>query len=358
MHLDCLRPRGRGRTIAAMKHGVMTFAAVVGAFVLAGCGPQVGLLVKPVPVDERLKETVIATDPGWFVTDKIVIVDVDGLLFNRRRQGLLATGENPVSLFVEKIDKLEADQNVRAVVLRINSPGGGVTASDIMHQRLVRLRERRKLPVVAVIQDVGASGAYYVACAAETILAHPTAVVGSVGVMVQTVSFAGTMKMIGIAAKAVTSGAHKDMASPFKPLDKKDLAILQSIVDRYYERFLGVVAAGRKNLKAKEIRRLADGRVYAAEQAAENGLIDRTGYMNDAIELARKRCGTRRAKVVIYHRPWGYRANVYAAAPHAAEIDAPPQINLFNLNAPDLMTLTQPRFLYLWTGKTFGGPVR
>jgi len=241
-----------------MKDSVMTIAAVVGAFVLAGCGPQVGFVVKPIPVDERLKETVIATDPGWFVTDKSVIVDVDGLLVNQRRRGLFATGENPVSLFVEKIDKLEADENVRAVVLRINSPGGGVTASDIMHPRLVRLRERRKVPVVAVIQDVGASGAYYVACAAETILAHPTALVGSVGVIVQTVSFAGTMKMIGITAKAVTSGTYKDMTSPLKPLDKKDLAILQSIVDRYYERFLGVVAAGRKKLLSSPLRKFSD----------------------------------------------------------------------------------------------------
>lgn len=333
----------------------MNRVALASLAVLIGCTPRMGFLVKPVPVDERLAETVISTDKGLFVTDKIVIVDVDGLLLNRRSSSLFGPGENPVSLFVEKIDKLAADKSVRAVVVRINSPGGGVTASDIMHQRLVRLRAQRDIPIIAIIEDIGASGAYYIACASDTIVAHPTSAVGSVGVIVQTVSFAGTMKMLGITAKAVTSGEYKDMASPFKPLDKKDLAILQTIVDRYYERFLGVVAAGRKKLDAEQIRRLADGRIYAADQALEKGLIDSTGYMDDAIELARQRSGTKRSKVVIYHRPWGYRPNAYSVAPSTAGA-SPTQINLLNLNAPDLTAFTQPRFLYLWTGQTYQRP--
>ena len=343
-------------------------STAISTALLAGCGPQWGFLIKPVPVDQQLQETVIAADPGLFVTDKIAVVDVDGVLLNQRDSGLMGTGENPVSLFVEKIDRARADKNVRAVVLRINSPGGGVTASDIMYERLMRLREARDIPVVAIIEDVGASGGYYLACAADTILAHPTSTVGSIGVIVQTVSLAGTMKMIGVSAKAVTSGPRKDMASPLKPLDEEDLAILQSIVDKYYQRFLDVVTEARtlapgqaeagatearKALTPEKIRALADGRVYAADQALANGLIDGVGYMDAAIALAKELSGAKRVKVVVYARPWGYRPNAYAAAA-PADPRTSMQINLLNISAPDLLTLSRPRFLYLWTGKTFG----
>ncbi|HOG30365.1 MAG TPA: signal peptide peptidase SppA [Vicinamibacterales bacterium] len=326
--------------------------AACGAAILCGCGQDVGWVIKPVPLDETLRETVIAADPGLFVSDKIAVLDVDGLLMNRRATGWMMPGENPVSLFVEKLDRAESDPNVRAVVVRINSPGGAVTASDVMYRRLVRFRAARPgVPVVAVIEDVGASGGYYVACGADTILAHPTSVTGSIGVIVQTVSFAGTMRMIGIDAKAVTSGARKDMASPLKPLDEKDLAILQGIVDQYYRRFLQVVESARPNLKPDQVRALADGRVYTGEQAKDNGLVDGLGYVDDAVLMAKKRSARARVKLVMYHRPLGYRANVYSAAPNLA-----PQVNLLNIDLPGVLSLAQPEFLYLWTGRATGSP--
>ena len=139
-------------------------ALAAGAVLCVGCGRNIGLVLKPIPLDQTLRESVISKDPGLFVSDKILVLDVDGLLFNQRRKGLLTLGENPVSLFVEKLDKARADANVKAIVLRINSPGGGVTASDIMHARLMKFRSDRKVPVIAIIEDVGASGGYYLAC--------------------------------------------------------------------------------------------------------------------------------------------------------------------------------------------------
>lgn len=327
-----------------MKRMLMSVGLAAG--MLTGCGPNVGWLVRPVSGGRELTETVIARDAGLFVVDKIAVVDVDGVLHNSRRESLLSTRENPVSLFAEKVARAEADPAVRAVVLRINSPGGSVTASDIMHQRLKSLRRSRKVPVVAIIEDVGASGAYYVACGAEAILAHPTSLTGSIGVLVQTVSFAGSMKMLGIDAKAVTSGPRKDMISPLKPLDEQDLAIITKVVDELFERFVSVVAESRTKLSRREIRRLADGRIYSASQAKANGLIDGVGYLAEAIALAKKRAGVKRAKVVMYHRPWGYRPHAYAETPAG-----PPQFNLVNVSAGDLTGLTTPRFLYLWTGR-------
>lgn len=194
-------------------------AILVASCLVGGCGPKAGFLIRPVSPDEELVETVVSRDPGWFVTDKIAIVDVDGLILNRRGDGLFGANENPVSLFVEKIEKAQDDPDVRAVVLRINSPGGGVTATDLMYRRLAQLKAKRKVPVVAAIQDLGASGAYYLACGADAIVVAPTSVTGSIGVIVQTFNLEGTMAKLGVEAKAITSGPMKDMASPFKALD-------------------------------------------------------------------------------------------------------------------------------------------
>ena len=340
---------GRGPTIGGMKRP--TLLLIVAACVLAagGCRQNMGLLLRPVALTDALEETVIDTDRGLFVSDKIAVVDVDGLLFNRRDGGMFGSGENPVSLFVEKLDKAAGDSNVKAVVLRINSPGGGVTASDIMHRRLKTFRDEKKVPVVAVIEDVGASGAYYLASAADTILAHPTSVTGSIGVIVQTVSLAGTMEKLGIDAHAVTSGPYKDMGSPLKPLDEADRKIIRAMVDEFYNRFVDTVAAGRQALARDKVAALADGRVYTGRQALDLGLVDGLADVEEAIDLAKKKCGSKAAKVVMYHRGFGYRANAYSTAPLAA-----PQINLLNISVPHLMDLTRPQFLYLWTGRSFG----
>jgi len=323
--------------------------ALAVTFLVAGCGPGTGFLIKPVPVNEALTETTISTDPGLFVTAKVVVVDVDGLLFNARGEGLFGPHDNPVSLFVEKIDKAQKDTDVRAVVLRINSPGGGVTASDTMYRRLAEMKKERKVPVVAAIEDVGASGAYYIACGADTIIAAPTSVTGSIGVIVQTFSLSGTMAKLGIDTKAITSGPMKDMASPFKPLSPEDQKVLQQMVTEFYGRFVDVVAAGRPKLKRDDVKKLADGRIYTGEQALADGLVDATGDVKTAVAEAKKLAGLKAAKVVMYDRPYGYKANVYSAAPLGGM-----QINLLNVSMPGLMTWLEPQFLYLWTGGAGG----
>jgi protease-4 len=321
-------------------------AVLVLSMAMAGCGPNVGYVVKPVPLNEEMEETVVASDGGLFVTGRVAIVDVDGLIMNQREGGLFGSGENPVSAFIEKIDKAQADSRVKALVLRINSPGGGVTASDIMYRRVMQFKADRKVPVVAVIEDVGASGGYYLACSADAIIAHPTSITGSIGVIVQTVSFAGTMSKIGIDAKAITSGKFKDMGSPLKPLDANDAALIQTIVNEFYSRFVDVVAAGRPKLTKDKVKELADGRVYTAQQAFDNGLVDSIGYMDDGIVLAKKLSGANRVKAVMYHRPVGNKSNVYSQASGTV-----PQMNLININAPGLSNLSQPAFLYLWAGQ-------
>ena len=324
----------------------LTFLALI---LSAGCSGSTGYIIKPVPVNEQLEETVRMSEPGLFVSDKIVVIDISGIIMNARSGGLFATGENPVSLFVEMLDKAQADPDVKAVVLVINSPGGGVTASDIMYQRLLQFKAAKKVPVIASIQDVGASGAYFIANGADRIMATRNSITGSIGVIVQLFSFAGTMGKIGIESKAITSGQFKDMASPFKPLNKEDDALLQNIVNTYYEQFLGVVAKGRPKLTPQRIRELADGRVYTGQDALANGLVDELGYVEDAEAEAKTLSGAKRVKIVIYHRPLGYRPNEYATAGSAAVGASKMDVNV---NLPNMLELLQPQFLALWTGAT------
>lgn len=324
------------------------------AFVATGCMPEGGFLIRPVPVNEKLHEAVVGGEQGFLVTDKIAVIDVTGMLMNASTLGLLGmgSGENPTDVFIQKINRVQCDPNVKAVVLRVNSPGGGVTASDIMYNRLCELKAARHIPVVACIEDVGASGAYYLSCGSDVIMAHPTSVTGSIGVIVQTMSIAGTLTKIGVDTRAITSGPNKDMGSPLKPLDPKDMELLRVIVIDNYERFLGIVRKGRPKLaalSAADLKNIADGRIYTANQALANGLIDEIGYVDDAVAKARKLAGVTRARTVMYHKPLGYKENIYSQSPANPAVGT--QVNLVNISAAGLLDLAQPQILYLWTGK-------
>ena len=243
---------------------------------LAGCGSR-AFHIQLVPTDQSLKETVIGRDEGLFVFDKIAVIDMDGLMVNRRRSGLLRTGENPVSLFVEKLDKAAADSSVKAVVLRLNSPGGTVAASDIMHHRLLEFKRETGKPVIACVVGLGCSGGYYLACGCDGIVSQPSAVTGNIGTIFQTFSVAGTMEKIGVKAVTIKSGELKDMASPLHDLSDDERRVLEGIIDDLYEQFLAVVRKGRPNLDEQMIHELADGRVFTARQALDKGLVDGIG---------------------------------------------------------------------------------
>jgi len=311
--------------------------------ILAGCG-QRGFLIKPVPLRNELHETEIERDEGMFITDKIAVIDVDGLLVNRQKSGLLGSDENPVSLFVEKLDRARDDRKVKAVVLRLNSPGGTVAASDIMYHKLKEFKKQSGKPVVACMLNLATSGAYYLACGCDGIMAQQGSVTGSIGTIMQTISFAGTMEKLGIKSVAIKSGELKDLASPLHDLTEEEKEILQGIITQFYEQFLEVAAKGRKNLNEQELRELADGRVFTANEALKEGLIDRVGYPSNATAWAKKMAGVTKAKVIIYHRPVSYKPNIYST-----EMSAGNNIGaLVNIELPDWLSSNGVQFLYLW----------
>lgn len=319
---------------------------------LVGCGPT-SFVITPVPARQELQEQVVLRESVW-ATQKIALLDVQGVISNMRPAGLLGTGgENPVALFTEKLRKAAHDDHVRAVVLRINSPGGGVTASDIMYDELLRFKKESGKPVIASLQDVAASGGYYLACGADTIVAQPTTVTGSIGVIMMMPDLTGTMVKIGLDMNVIKSGPMKDAGSIFREMRPEERAHFQAIIDQMYARFVGVVAAHTRKTP-DEVRTLADGRVYFATQAKDAGLIDAIGGLRDALALA-KRAGDladRPVKVVEYCAPHEYRSNIYATAPAAAAPTAPTaggtQVNLINVELPHWLQQSEPQFLYLW----------
>lgn len=311
--------------------------------ILAGCG-QTAFRIEMVPTDQRLEETRIQKDAGLFVMDKIAIIDVDGVLFNRSKGGLLRRGENPVSLFIEKLDKAAADKSVKAVVLRLNSPGGAVAASDIMYHHLRKFREQTGKPVIACVLGIGCSGAYYIACGCDGIVAQPSSVVGNIGTIFQAFSVAGTMEKIGIKAVTIKSGELKDMASPLHDLSDEEQKVLEGIIRHHSEQFFEVVRKGRKKIDEQKMAELSDGRVFTAEQALEQGLIDKVAYLDYGIKWAKEMAGVKKSQVVMYHRPSNYIPNAYSLTSASAEGAGP----LVNLELPDWLDAGEAQFLYLW----------
>ena len=320
----------------------MTRLGLVFGLILPACNAP-SMLITPVSGKRKLVETELRRD-SRFAADKIALIDVTGIILNAPKTQLLSQGEHPVSLLLEQLDKARRDRAVKAVILRINSPGGSVVASELMHEEIRHFKESGK-PVIAVMIDVAASGGYYIACACDEIVAQPSTVTGSIGVLMQMLDLSETMRKIGVKADAITSGPHKDSGSYFRPMRPEERAVFQAIIDEMYDRFLEVVAEGRPRLDKEAVRSLADGRVYTATQALELGLIDRIATMRDTLEAAKTRVGAKNTRLVSYHRPLEYKPNYYAGTPRTPASE----VNLIKVDLSNHLPTPTPRFMYLWS---------
>jgi protease IV len=278
---------------------------------------------------------------------KILLLDLSGFLSDEGGAPSLVIGAPPaprVPLLVrvrEELTKAAGDPDVRALVVRINSAGGTVTASDVIFRELDLFKRSTGRPVVAVMLDIAASGGYYVALAADTIVAHPTSVTGSIGVLMVTLSAEGLMQKLGLSTTTIKSAERKDMGSPFRPLTAEEGKIFQAVIDGLYGQFVAKLVESRK-LPLETARKVADGRIYTAQQALELKLIDRIGYMPDALEVAKRAIGVEEARVVVYRRPREYRATYYARS------EAPAGVVEGSLAQLGAVLGTGPRFLYFW----------
>ena len=317
----------------------------------AGCGAP-SFLITPVSSSTRLQERVAQSGTS---ADKIAIVPVEGMLLNARVGGMFQAQENVVSLFTQQMRAAARDKSVKAVVLRVNSPGGTVTASDTMYEVVRDFRRKTGKPVVAATQEVCASGGYYVCCAADKIVAQPTSVVGSIGVLMNTMEFTGALGKLGIRADAIKSGPLKDMGSPYRSMGEPEREVMQEMVDEYFNRFLDVVSANRPVQEARpglplkeDYRGVYSGRVFSGLRAVELGLADQAGRLDDASVLAKQMAKAPGAKVILYKRPYGYGGSIYASGDGAAQPKAQPNTNLLQLELPNSRLFLPSGFYYLW----------
>lgn len=288
---------------------------------------------------KKLTETVI----GGTGTDKILIIPLKGVITSQSPKKLFQETPSIVDSVIKQLKQARDDNDIKAVILEINSPGGGITASDIIYKKVLEFKEETNKKVIVYMQDVAASGAYYISAAADKIVSHPTTITGSIGVIMPLINIANLAEKYGIEDNSIKSGDMKSIGSPLKKMSDDERKVLHDIVDEMYTRFLNIIAVGR-NMKIEDVRKLADGRIYTGKQALDNGLVDQLGYIEDAITLAKEMTGLKEAKIIKYKR----RFNL-------AEIFTGSMDNLFgnrtiNFSICASADNNTPGFMYLWTG--------
>ena len=189
---------------------------------------------------------------------------------------------------IDEIKEYAKDRSIKAIVLRIDSPGGAVAPSQEIYEEVRKTAAKKK--VVVSMGSIAASGGYYIASAATRIIANPGTLTGSIGVIMEIPNVEGLMNKIGLKTEIIKSGKNKDMGTPFRTMKPEERKILQGVMDNVHEQFIRAVAKGRK-MKVEDVRTIADGRVFTGEQALKNGLVDQLGTLEDAIRTAAKLAG-------------------------------------------------------------------
>ena len=300
-----------------------------------------GQVTTRTPSDNLVSRLCTWTLPGGPSSGPAVaIIEVDGLLINKNLKGVGSMGENPVALFREKLEAVAADPNIHAVVLRINSPGGGVAATDIMRRDLLELKRCRNLPVIACVLEVGSGGALYLASAADTIISHPTALTGGVGVILNTYFLQDASGQFGADARPVKAGSKIDLGTPVREMDEAEREILERIARQFHDRFKSDLQSSRQRQLDPSV---LDGRIFTAEEALQHGLIDSIGYLDDALVAARQSTGTEVCRVVMFRRSLDRAYTQYDTTPNT-----PLQNSIIPLNIPGLDRSALPMYMYLW----------
>lgn len=326
----CDRKRRSGRAGAV---GFMLCACLALA---TGC--RVELPLQPGYAD--LHEQVLVRSDRLFEVNKLALIDIDGYIGS---SGVFGAGGTSAADVKEKLRRAEEDWRLKGVLLRINSPGGEVNASDTIFREIRRFRRESGKPVVACLRGVGTSGAYYVALGADRIVITPATVTGSVGVVMQFLEAERLLRMIGVRSHVVKSGDKKDMGSFFREMQPEEREIFEGINADLCERFMSLVKQCR-GLADEATKVIEDGRVLSAPQALELGLVDRIGGLDDALDDLKRLAGVRDADVVAY-RPFAhYNKNIYAefargSAPRPGPVES---------TWRSLAGYTGPRFLYMW----------
>jgi protease-4 len=249
--------------------------------------------------------------------DKIAVIPLEGVIANMGQEGLLTSVGIDPDLVRDFLERAEKDGSVKAVVLRIDSPGGSAAASQEIAGDIRSFKERTGKPVVVSMGGTAASGGYYISAYADKIVANPSTLTGSIGVISQFIYFDGLLEKVGLELEIVKAGKFKGMG--IRPLSDEERRIMQAITDELYNQFVAAVADGR-NIPVADVKELATGQVYTGTQALELGLVDEMGGLNEAIDITAALAGLKDPEVEEYSRPsfsfpGGFFGNLFRPAP-------------------------------------------
>lgn len=266
---------------------------------------------------------------------QIARIPIRGGIFREANGGFFGSVD-PVDLALRRIRNATHNRTIQGIILEIDSPGGSITASDLLHKAILDFKKSgNSRKVVAVLGNIAASGGYYIAVAADHIIAHPTTVTGSIGVLISTLNFRELGEKVGIHDVTIKSGANKNLLNPFAELTAEQRALLQGVVDAMFDRFVDIVEEGREDMSRAEVLGVADGRVFVAADALDAGLVDQIGYWEDAVEKAAELLGVEAVKVMRYEQDFSFSDLLRIQAP-------------LPLSPARLMQWRIPRILYLW----------
>ncbi len=315
---------------------IVLFISLMGLFVVKGA--------LTTQVEDKSTKKLTETVIGGTGTDKILLIPLKGVITGQSSKKLFQEAPSIVDSVKHQLEQARNDDNVKAVILEMNSPGGGITASDIIYKKVLEFKDETNKKVIVSMQEVAASGAYYISAAADKIIAHPTTITGSIGVIMPLINIANLVAKYGIEDNSIKSGDMKSIGSPLKKMSDDERKVLDDIVDEMYTRFVDIIAVGR-NMKIDNVRKLADGRIYTGKQALDNGLIDQLGYIDDAIALAKEITGLKEAKIIKYKRMFNL-AEIFEGSIDNLFGNRTIKFGIHASAADDDF----PRFMYLWTG--------
>ena len=234
------------------------------------------------------------SEGGWIGGDKVAVIRIEGIILDSRET-------------IEELRHYRDNPSVKAIVLRIDSPGGAVVPSQEIFAEVRKTRAEGKIKVVTSMGNVAASGGYYIAAATDRIVANPGTLTGSIGVIMELANVKGLLEKVGVQSVIIKSGRHKDMASPFRAMTPEDRALLQTVLDDVHAQFIDAVATGR-SLQLEQVKTLADGRIFTGKQAQTVNLVDELGDLHDAIQLAARLVGiSGEPRVIETHKRFSWR---------------------------------------------------
>ncbi|RSL32940.1 signal peptide peptidase SppA [Salibacterium salarium] len=248
--------------------------------------------------EDGVQQQVIEQGQGG--AGKIAVIELQGTIQDTgQAPGFMNAGTYNHRQFLRTLESAGEDATVDGIILRVNTPGGGVVESAEIHDKIVGIQEQTDTPVYISMGNTAASGGYYIAAPADKIVAHPATVTGSIGVIMQSVNYSDLAEDLGVEFETIKSGEYKDIMSGNRDMTDSEEQILQTLVDDFYQDFVGVIANGR-DMSEEKVREIGDGRVYSGEQAQENGLVDDLGTLDDTISIMAEDEGMNNPNVVRY----------------------------------------------------------